>query len=83
MAYRLVVPKNAQKNLDKIASYYRMRILTACAILESNPYRGKKLQGQYKNEYSYRIWPYWILYRIKKRDLAIVIIQIGDSQALY
>ncbi|MEK7083328.1 MAG: type II toxin-antitoxin system RelE/ParE family toxin [Patescibacteria group bacterium] len=82
MAYRLLVPKNEQKKLDKISLHDRMRILTACAILESDPYRGKQLQGKYKNEYAYRVWPYWIIYCIKKQDAAIVVICIGHFQSV-
>lgn len=77
MAYRLLIPKNGQKELDKIPPHERMRLLTACAILESDPYRGKQLQGEYKDEYAYRVWPYWLVYCIKKQDEAIVVIRIG------
>lgn len=82
MAYRLLVPKNAQKELNNIPVHERMKILTACAILESDPYRANRLQGEYRDAYAYRVWPYWIVYCIKKQDAAIIIIHIGNLQSV-
>lgn len=83
MLYRVIVPKKVQRELAKIDNRYRQRILAVLAILSHDPYRGKKLEGDHTGEWSYRVWPYRILYRIKKSALIILIIRIGHRQGIY
>lgn len=77
MRYRVVIPEKVQKRLDKIDGIYRDRIVAALAGLQENPYEGKKLRGNRKGEWSYRVWPSRIVYRIEHEELVILIINIG------
>ncbi len=77
MKYQLVVPKKVQKEIEKIDSRYKLRVIAALTILEKNPYIGKKLGGNRRNEWSYRVWPYRILYRIKNLELIVLIVHVG------
>lgn len=83
MLYRVIVPKKVQRDLAKIDSRYRQRILAVLTILANEPRRGKQLCGDYKGEWSYRVWPYRILYRIKKQKLIVLIVRIGHHQGVY
>lgn len=83
MRYRVIIPKKVQRGLAKIDSRYRQRILAVLAILANEPYRGKSLQGDHKGEWSYRVWPYRILYRIKRQELIVLIVRIGHRQGFY
>ncbi len=83
MRYRIVIPKRIQKKLDNIERIYRDRITAALAGLEEEPYRGKKLSGNRKREWSYRVWPFRIVYQINSRELVILIINIGNRRDVY
>jgi len=77
------LPKQARKNLERIDARYRKRIMPVLASLAQNPYIGKKLEGEYKGEWSYTVWPYRIIYRIRARELIVLIIRIRHRQGAY
>lgn len=77
MVYEVVVPKRIQKRLNRIDRRYHDRIYAAIMSLSHNPYIGKKLKGDHKDDWSFRVWPYRIVYRIFKKKLVILIINIG------
>lgn len=82
MAYRLVLPKRVAKGIEKIDSRYRPKIIVALNLIESNPYNGKKMSIG-NNQWSYRVWPYRIIYEIRKKELVILVIRIGHRQGIY
>ncbi len=73
MAFRVVIPKSVQKDIAKIDQRYQTRITVALASLQSNPFIGKKLEGEHKGQWSYRVWPYRIIYTIYKKELIVII----------
>lgn len=83
MAFCVVLPKKVQKDLEKIERVYRDRIIAVLAALASDPYAGKKLGGEHKGQWSRRVWPYRIIYCIKKNELIVLIIRIGHRQGVY
>ena len=83
MKYQVIIPKKAQKDINKIDLRYKPRILAALASLSADPFIGKKLEGEHKGEWSYQVWPYRILYKINKFELIILIIRIGHRQGVY
>ena len=83
MAYQVVLQKKAQKELDSIDQRYRTRIIIALSDLKINPYAGKKLSGELTGLWSLRIWPYRIIYTVKKHDLIVLVIKIGHRQGVY
>jgi mRNA interferase RelE/StbE len=83
MKYQLIVPKRVQKELDKIDSRYKARISIALLALEGDPFLGKKLKGEYQKERSYEVWPFRIVYEIRKRELIVLIITIAHRQGVY
>jgi len=83
MLYRVIIPKSAQKDLNKIQSKFKSRIYTALGVLATNSFIGKRLEGKYRGQWSYRVWPYRIIYQIIKKDLVILIIHIGHRQGVY
>lgn len=83
MVYEIIIPKKVQKELNKIDAKYKVRILAVLISLQDNPYLGKKLSGKYKDKWSYRVWPYRIIYEIEKKKLIILIVRIGHRQGSY
>ena len=83
MAYQVIIPAKAQKELDKIPAHYYRKIVATLVVLSNNPYFGKKLKGERKGEWSFKVWPYRIIYTIKKYQLVVLIIKIGNRQGTY
>lgn len=83
MNYTLVVLKKAQKDLKKIDPRVRCRILDAFILLKIDPFCGKALSGEYAGIWSYRVWPYRILYTIRKSALLVTVVKVGHRQGVY
>lgn len=83
MRYGVVLPKKAQKDLQRVDSRYRRRICAALEALGSDPYCGKKLEGEFRGYFSYRVWPYRIIYTLQEDHLIVLIIRIGHRQGVY
>ena len=83
MEYQVRFEPRAEKELAKIPKKYQDKILTFLLDLGRNPFQGKKLKGKFKGSYSYRIWPYRIIYKIYKSKLLVIIIKIRQRQGVY
>ncbi len=83
MKFKVILPKQAQKDLKKIEKKYHSKIFNALKALSTNPHLGKKLSGDYKKAWSYRVWPYRIIYMLRKKELLIIIIRIKHRQSAY
>ncbi len=83
MRYQVVVPKKVRKELDRIDHRYRLKILAAFVVLASDPFFGKKLEGEFKGRWSYRVWSYRIIYRIRRRELVVLVLNVGHRQGIY
>ena len=76
MRFQVRFEKKAEKDLDSIPKIHKARVLAVLPAIAQNPYLGKKLDGELYGSYSYRVWPYRIIYKIFKEVLIIVIIKI-------
>ncbi|MFA6992112.1 MAG: type II toxin-antitoxin system RelE/ParE family toxin [Candidatus Gracilibacteria bacterium] len=83
MKYLVKLTPSAKKELDKIPGEYKNKVLNALFWLEKDPFAGKKLHGKFKNYYSWKVWPYRIIYRIFKNELLIFVVAIGHRQGIY
>lgn len=81
--YKVLLTNRAEKSLGKIPDVYQGRIIIVLKKLKSNPYFGKKLEGRYKDNYSLRVWPYRIIYQIRKKELIIEVIEITQREGAY
>lgn len=83
MRYRAIIPKNVQKKIDDLEAFHRGRIVASLAILEENPYLGKKLVGKQRGQRSYRVWPFRILYEIWESELIVFVVEVGHRRDVY
>ena len=83
MVWEVRLEKKAQKELDKLPTQYRQKILAVLPIIADNPFFGKKLEGELAGLYSYRVWPYRVIYKIYKKVLIVVIVHISHRQGVY
>lgn len=83
MLYQIKLKPTVEKNLKKIPKKDYIKILSAFVSLSTDPYVGKKLEGEYRDSYSFRVWPYRIIYQIYKQQLFVLVIKIGNRQGVY
>ncbi|MBU4210447.1 type II toxin-antitoxin system RelE/ParE family toxin [Patescibacteria group bacterium] len=76
---KLEFSPTAQKQLKKLPKHQIKKIIKKINLLEKDPNYGKKLQGELKNKFSLRAWPYRIVYKINNQILYIVVIQHRQS----
>ena len=81
--YKVQFSARSHKALKKIPRKQAGRILKAVQLLQTEPFLGKKLQGEYEGYYSVRVWPYRVVYEIRKKKLIIFVIDIGHRQGIY
>lgn len=83
MVFVLQIKPKAEKALDKLPEIYRLRIRQTFRNILLDPFSGKKLSGKKDGLYSVRVWPYRIIYSVEKRELVIIIIDVGHRQGAY
>jgi addiction module RelE/StbE family toxin len=82
MEFQARLKLKAQRELNNLSPKDYCRAMEAISLIAINPFANKKLRGKYRSCYSYRFWPYRIIYKIYKKEL-IVIIDIGHRQDIY
>lgn len=84
--YKIELSHLAAKELENIYKKERKiypKIISAIESLKTNPYKGKKLKGKLKGDYSLRVGIYRIIYTIQKKMLIIYIIDVGHRREIY
>ena len=81
--YQINIPPRIRKRIRRFPQKDLKRIRTSIAALSFDPFIGKKLEGRYKNDYSLRVWPYRIIYTIKKKKLIVEVIEIDHRGGAY
>lgn len=81
--YTVQLKKSANKSLQKIDSRFHDRILRALQSLETNPFQGKPLKGEFDGYFTLRIWPYRIIYKVYEHQLVVFVIRIDHRQGVY
>jgi mRNA-degrading endonuclease RelE of RelBE toxin-antitoxin system len=83
MAFELKINSKAEKNLDKLSDKDYARAMQVLSGIKADPFSGKKLHGKHKDEYSVRVWPFRIIYKIYKKELLISVIKFEHRQGVY
>lgn len=86
MAYKIVLDKNVEKNLDRLEKrnrYFFRRIIEGINNLSSHPFSGKSLVGDKKGYFSLRVGDYRIIYAINHTQQVIQILDISHRREVY
>ena len=81
--YTIQYTKEAKKNIEKLDQSIKQVIKKAVESLSLNPYRGKPLAYELSGLYSFRTSDYRIIYRIKEKEILIIVITIGHRKEIY
>lgn len=83
MAYRVILKRSAEKELDALQANLRDRIVKRLLALEENPRPSgiKRLQGE--ESYRLRVGDYRVLYTIDDEVKKVFILAIGHRREVY
>ena len=83
MTYRIIIEKQARKDMKKLSPKTRSRVNATITILRENPFMGKQLKGDLAGLWSLRVWPYRILYIIEREIVTVTVLEVGHRQGVY
>ena len=83
MVYDTKFAPQAKKEFFRLKENERERVLKAVLSLKSDPYIGKKLKGKFEGFYSLRVWPFRIIYAIRRSKCLIIVIRVAQRKDAY
>lgn len=83
MTFAVILSKRAVKEYEKLSSKDQGRVLLALHRLRDSPFAGNKLDGEHDGYWSVRVWPYRIIYTIKKHIVTVTVVAIGHRKDVY
>jgi len=79
---RLTFKKRAEKELNKLQDNEREKVVRKLREIVVEPMAGKRLKGEFAGFWSYRAWPYRIIYSFTN-DVGVEIFSIEHRQSAY
>ncbi len=83
MNYRLETTRRFEKDFRKLASDLKQRIDKQVKLLESQPYSGKRLRGEFEGSHSLRLGDYRIIYWIDETAKRIILLTVAHRRTVY
>lgn len=83
MEYRIEIPKRVQKELERLPHKFQERIVAKLYMLATDPSLGKRLQGEFQGLYTVRVWPYRIIYEIKRKEIVVLVLKVAHGKSVY
>jgi len=81
--YTVKYTAEAKKRIERLDVSVKKIIQNAIDSLSLNPYRGKPLSYELAGLFALRTSDYRIIYRIKERELIIIVITVGHRREIY
>ena len=72
---KITYSSTAQKKLSRLPKKEKIKVIRNIRKISLDPYSGKKLKGQLRGIWSFRAWPYRIIYRTLGKKLQIITIE--------
>jgi mRNA interferase RelE/StbE len=83
MQYFIIIEPSTRKKLDKLPKKDQEKIKKVLESIKSSPFIGKKLSGELAGLYSVRAWPHRIMYAVIKKELIVLVIDVGHRKEVY
>jgi len=81
--YRVFFTREATRNVEKLDPSIKRIIKKAIESLAVNPAKGKPLAYDLAGLHSLRTSDYRIIYRIREKQLIIIVIAVGHRKEIY
>ena len=83
MSYSIRIKKSAAKELARIPSADRVRVIRAIDHLKDHPHSGSSLKGEYRGIRRIRVGDFRVLYEVSDKDLIILVIRVATREEAY
>ena len=83
MTYRILYAEEAARRIASLDKAVRERVGRAIVRLSEHPESGKRLTGLLSDRWSYRVGDWRILYKIRKKELVILVLTVGHRRDVY
>jgi len=83
LTYTIFLSRQAEKFYKKLKKNVRVRVVEALTTLESQPYAGKRLHGELRQNYSMRVGKIRVIYTISEKAKTIYVVAIGPRKTIY
>lgn len=83
MSYRLFYLPRVLKDLRKLDPSIRSAVKKALERIASDPEVGKPLLYSLKGYYSFRTSSYRIIYKVRKKELIVLVVAVGHRREVY
>jgi len=83
MAYKLLVKRSAEKDLDALNAKTRARIVESVLLLEEDPRPAGVKKLAVREGYRLRVGSYRVLYEIDDEHLTVRIFAVGHRRDVY
>ncbi len=83
MSFRLETTRSFEKDFRKLAPELKRRVDQHLRILESQPYSGKRLRGEFEGCYSLRMGDYRIIYTVDETVKRVALLTVAHRRRVY
>ncbi len=83
MSFRLETTRKFEKDFRKLAADLKRRVDLQARTLETQPYSGKRLRGEFEGSYSLRIGDYRVIYWVDETSKKIVLLTVAHRRTVY
>jgi len=83
LKFTVLLSRQAERFYDRLQKNVKTRVREALLGLEAQPYGGKRLHGELKENYSLRVGKIRIVYTVSEKDKTIYVIAVGLRKTIY
>ena len=83
MSFSIRIKGSAAKELQRIASEDRARLVEGIDRLSENPYLGNALKGELRGLRRLRVGDYRVLYEVRRGELVILVVRVAHRREAY
>ena len=83
MSHQIILPKSAQKALDRLPDEVSARIMDALEGLKNQPRPPGCKKLRVENAWRIRVGDYRVIYEIHDKGLQVVVVAIGHRREVY
>ena len=83
MKYTVILSSQAERSYKKLEDKIKGQVRDCLIGLEEEAYSGKRLHGDLKGNFSFRIGKTRIIYTVSEKDKTVNVISMGGRNTIY
>jgi mRNA interferase RelE/StbE len=83
VSWSVRIKNSARKELRRIDTTDRLRLVEAIDGLAENPYRGSTLKGELTGLRRIRVGQYRVIYEIRNAELVVLVVRVAHRSRVY